>query len=187
MKDWLKLANSFEKHILRINPSCSSQEIDVLEQELNSPLPQPLRHFLEQANGIGMMDFRILGTADIIEQTRWHRERMLRQRDEYGENLEPEGRTPESEIVVSRDGSGDTCVIIQQGIVGKFDHETGKVMWIVASSFDHFLWFVLDDHKRRFCPDGTEKVGYRRSRRWPYTDLPWMLKQDPGLGAYRSE
>lgn len=187
MKDWLKLTKSFDEMVLRTTPSRSSQELATLEQELESPIPQPLRYFLEQTNGIGMIDFSILGTDDIIQQTRWHRERMLRQRDEYWDSLEPTERTPESEIVVSRDGSGDTCAIIQQGIVARFDHETGKVMWIVASSFDHFLWFVLDDYKRRVRLDGSEKPGYWRSRRWPYTDLPWMLKQDPGLSLYRSE
>lgn len=125
----------FREGALSFNPPCPWEQLTALEQELTIQLPLSLQHFLLQTDGIGLMDMRVLGRAEIQEQTLCHRERSLRQRDVYGDHLEPEERQPEQEIVIGRDSSGDIYVLLNglqpkgsEAPVAKFDHETGTIM-----------------------------------------------------------
>jgi hypothetical protein len=182
----------FMGYALRANAPASEQMIRDAEERLGLVFPPSMREFLQVHNGIGLIDCRILsvpppGIAEgIVEETLYCREAW--DEDRW--------------IAAARDSSGDVYVVLADRAdergehpVAKIDHETGNIMFIVASCYERFVWFLLDRLQREFEPNGDsmglwesaeedEEEWEEPSFPWPYGDREWMIQQDPHLARW---
>lgn len=188
-KDVADALNYFVGDAIRRNDPASERMMSDAQQRLKLTFPPSMREFLQVHNGLGLIDHRILsvpmlgGAEGIIKET-------LRCRELWKQS---------AWLVVARDGSGDVFVLLTDKTddrgehpTAKIDHETGNIMFIVGSSYERFLWFLLDRLQREFEPTGEDKNLWdgpeddeeeweEPSFPWPYGDKEWMQHHDPPL------
>lgn len=176
---------------IRCNPPASEPMINDAEQQLGLTFPPSMREILRVHNGFGLIDCRVLsihppGEEGVVKETLYYQQVL--------EN--------DKLIAIARDASGDVFVLLadkhdERGEypVAQVDHETGRIMFIVGSCYERFLWFLLDRLQREFEPDGKDKGlwDYPEDDEeewdepvfpWPSGDKEWMKQRDPHLAQW---
>ncbi len=188
----------FEPGVIRLNPPASERDLAKAENELGVRLPPLARTALSTFNGGFIVSEPVMGVPpvqsalDLVFATR-------QARSYWG----PLGWMP-AYVEVGNDGVGNPFVLLldrtdpsAESPVGVFDTGQMAVNEIVASTYLHFLWFLIQDVKWRYQEDGKPRarddVVWTKQRvvvqpdalpPWRYNET-WMLAHDPGLARWR--
>jgi hypothetical protein len=188
-KDVAEALNYFVGESICRNAPASEQMISDAEQRLGLGFSPSMREFLQVHNGLGLIDYQILSVPEDMVQESLHC-RTAWEHNEW--------------VAIARDSSGDVYVLLTdkrnergENPVAKVDHEDGHIMAIVGSSYERFLWFLLDKLQREFEPDGKDKAIWEATEEdeededweepsfpWPYQDKEWMQQHDPYLAQW---
>jgi hypothetical protein len=194
---WAALAY-FGPGVVRLNPPAAERDVRRAERELSVRLPRSMRTVLLAFNGGFLVTDPLHGVPpvqsalDLVFATR-------QARAYWG----PLGWAQEF-VEVGNDGTGNPYVLLLdrtdpygESPVGVFDAGVMDVCEVVASSYLHFVWFLIEDLKWRHLPDGKphprEDVVWTSTRvvvrpealsPWRFNEA-WMLAHDPGLARWR--
>lgn len=160
-----------------LRPGASPAFIGEMESILGVTIPPSMRAILEVSNGFTLPDYEIFSVDSLPSDGVVGLTSHWRQKLDSGKL-----------IAIARDSSGDAYVLLPDAAdergeyaVAKIDHETCAIMYIVASSFERFVWFVLDATKREHnSTDFFEQP-------WPVCNSAWIFEHDPHLASYRTE
>jgi hypothetical protein len=110
---------------------------------------------------------------------------------------QPPSRLPNAShvVAIADKGTGDPYVLLThlkdasgEYAVGQLDHETMEVMGIVASRYERFVWFLIDDLRRQVDRFGRDRLDSEiEASQWPFADHEWMLQHDPQLAQRAAE
>ncbi len=188
----------FDPGVIRLNPPAPERDLAKAENELGVRFSPSVRVVLGEFNGGFIVSEPVMGVPpvqsalDLVFATR-------QARSYWG----PLGWTP-AFLEVGNDGVGNPFVLLLDRIdsagdspVGVFDTGQMAVNEIVASTYMHFLWFLVQDVKWRHQEDGKARarddVLWTKQRVVVQSDAlspwrlneTWMLAHDPGLARWR--
>ncbi len=188
----------FAPGVVRLNPPAAERDLALAESELGVTFSPSSRLVLSTFNGGFIVTEPVLGVPpvqsalDLVFATR-------QARTYWG----PIGWMP-TYAEVGGDGAGNPYVLLLdrtdangESPVGLFDAGVMEVTEVVASSYLHYLWFLIEDVKWRHQADG--KPQPREAVQWTSTTVvvkrdalspwrfneAWMLAHDPGLARWR--
>jgi cell wall assembly regulator SMI1 len=188
----------FKPGVVRLNEPADAHEVGKAEAELGARFSPSLRTALAAFNGGYIVNEPVLGVPpvqsalDLVFATR-------QARVHWG----PLGWKPEY-VEVGSDGCGNPYVLLLERVgpggespVGFFDAGVMEVTEVVASSYMHYLWFLIQDIKWYHQADGrplardevvwtdtTVVVRPEALSPWRFNEA-WMLAQDPALARWR--
>ncbi len=183
----------FEPGVFHWQPPATDAMIANAEQILNLQFPPSVRSFFKRHNGFCGCDATLLSLPQVGEDLE---DGLIDWSMNYRDQADDEARTI---VTLVQDGTGNPYSLLPTKVdergespIVKVDHETLEIDWIVASSFERFLWFFITDLQRYMKPngefkeddeldedlDGSESV-------W-YEDLDYLLQHDPHLAQWRS-
>ncbi|MBI3997695.1 MAG: SMI1/KNR4 family protein [Armatimonadetes bacterium] len=194
---WAELGY-FAPGVARLNPPAAERDLALAESELGITFTRSLRTVLATFNGGFMVSEPVLGVPPV--QSALDMVFATRQARTYWGAL---GWLP-SFVEVGNDGAGNPYVLLLdrtdphgESPVGIFDAGGMEVTEIVASTYLHYVWFLIQDVKWRHLPDGkpqpraevvwtSKKVVVQPDAfsPWRYNEA-WMLAHDPGLARWR--
>jgi len=193
---WAELG-FFAPGVVRLNPPAEEHDLTMVQAELGVTFPPSLRNILLTFNGGFIVNEPVLGippvqsALDLVFATR-------QARAYWG----PLGWLA-AFVEVGSDGAGNPFVLLldraegDESPVGLFDAGVMQVTEVVASTYLHYLWFLIQDVKWRHQADGTPTP--REDVRWTSATVvvrpealspwrfneAWMLAHDPGLARWR--
>jgi len=188
----------FSGDVVRLNPPAAAADVDRAEVELGVRLPPSMRAALRAFNGAFVVGEPVLGvppvqpSLDLVSATRQART-----------HWDPTGWKAEY-LDVGSDGCGNPYVLLLdragragEAPVGFFDSGAMTVSEIVASSYLHYLWFLIRDVRWYYQADGTpvprDEVVWTSTTvvvrpdalsPWRFNES-WMLAHDPDLARWR--
>jgi cell wall assembly regulator SMI1 len=188
----------FASGVVRLNAPASERDLSQGEAELGVKFSPSMRSVLSSFNGGFVVNEPVLGVPpvqsalDLVFATR-------QARTHWG----PIGWKPEF-IEVGSDGCGNPYVLlldrtdsVGDSPVGFFDAGVMEVTEVVASSYLHYLWFLIQDVKWYHQADGkplsrgevlwtntTVVVRPEALSPWRFNET-WMLAHDPALARWR--
>jgi cell wall assembly regulator SMI1 len=188
----------FRPGVVRLNPPAEERDIAKAEAELDVVLAPSMRVALRAFNGGFVVNEPLLGVPPI--QSALDAVFATRQARTHWGAL----GWSHAFVEIGGDGCGNPYVLLldrqDQGgdaPVGFFDAGVMEVTEVVASSYLHFVWFMIQDVKWYYQADGRPVV--REDVRWsqeavvvrPEALSPWrfneawMLAHDPALARWR--
>lgn len=195
----------FDPAAVELFPPASAEDVRLAQGRVGLALPPSLRAFLAFSNGMRLSYGSLYGVASgwgrtmeygsIEEESeRWRAGvvRDLHRKKKRGVPPEP-GTVSAAIAVVGGEGTGDAYVLLDdlrdasgECAVALVDHENLRVMAIVASSYERFMWFFVDDISRKAEPGGEEKLDEDEiaPSDWPFANKARMLEHDPGLAKW---
>jgi hypothetical protein len=188
----------FSADVVRLNAAAAPGSVELAETELGLALPASMRSVLAEFNGAFVVNEPILGVPpiqpalDLVSSTR-------QARTHWGA-----GGWAQEFVEVGNDGCGNPYVLLldRQGDggeapVGFFDSGAMAMSEIVASSYLHYLWFLIQDvkwyHQANGKPRPRDDVVWTSTAvvvrpealsPWRFNEA-WMLAHDPALARWR--
>lgn len=179
-KDLKDTLDYFEDSCIRRHNGASDVALAEVESHLKCSFPSSARAFLKVHDGLDLIDHKLFGVHDILQET-LDSQRIWANYDW---------------LVIAHNASGDFFVLLtdktdQRGEhpVAQIDHETGEIMFIVGSCYERFVWFLLDNLRKQFDPNGQDKEledddDEELTRPWPYGDAIWIKQHDPQIAQW---
>jgi hypothetical protein len=188
----------FAPDVVRLNSAAPPSSVGGAETELGLAFPGSLRTVLGAFNGAFVVNEPVLGVPpiqpalDLVFATRQARTHWA-----------ASGWKPEF-VEVGSDGCGNPYVLLLDRAgddgeppVGLFDSGAMEVGEIVASSYMHYLWFLIQDvrwyHQANGKPHLRDEVVWTNTTvvvrpealsPWRFNEA-WMLAHDPALARWR--
>lgn len=188
----------FQPGVVRLNPPAEERDIAKAEAELGVTFAPSMRAALRVFNGGFIVNEPLMGVPpiqsalDAVFATRQARTHWgaIGWSEALVEVASDGCGNPYVLLLDRRDGAGDAPV-------GFFDAGVMEVTEVVASSYVHFVWFLIQDVKWHHQADGRPRA--RDEVRWtpegvvvrPEALSPWrfneawMLAHDPALARWR--
>jgi hypothetical protein len=188
----------FQPGVVRLNPPADERDIAKAEAELDVVLAPSMRAALRAFNGGFIVNEPLLGVPPI--QSALDAVFATRQARTHWGAI----GWADALIEIGSDGCGNPYVLLLDrddrsgdAPVGFFDAGVMEVTEVVASSYLHFVWFLIQDVKWYYQADG--KPVMRDEVRWTHEAVvvrpealspwrfneAWMLAHDPALARWR--
>jgi hypothetical protein len=188
----------FQPGVVRLNEPASERDLVQAEVELDLRLSPSLRAVLSAFNGGFIVNEPVLGVPpvqsalDLVHVTR-------QARSHWGPTGWQAGF-----VEIGSDGCGNPYVLLLDrqdaegdSPIGFFDAGVMEITEVVASSYLHYLWFMVQDVKWYHQADGkprsrdevlwtntTVVVRPEALSPWRFNEA-WMLAHDPALALWR--
>lgn len=183
----------FEPGAFEWQPPATEAMIANAEQILNVQFSPSLRLFYKRHNGFCGCDATLLSLPLVGEELE---DGLIDWSINYRDEAEADAQ---SIVTLVQDGTGNPYSLLPTKVdergespIVKVDHETLEIDWIVASSFERFLWFFITDLQRYMKPNGEFKEDDELDEdldgaesAW-YENLDYLLQHDPHLAQWRS-
>jgi WD40 repeat protein len=171
----------FNPGVITTGPGASEAAIAAAEERLGVRFPPSMRAFLAEINGLTLPNSAITHVpepgedGDILVETDNARAKLRYEKC----------------LGVGSSATGDYFVMLTEETdergehpIVMIDHEDNHLMAVVASTYERFVWFGVDDERRERKPTGEckDKEIYGP---WPFKKK-WVLEQDPNLKPWLS-
>ncbi len=181
-RDLQDVLSYFDAGAVRTRPGASEEWIRAAETRLGVRFPPSMLAILAETNGLITPDdigFEHVPAPDaedgLIAETN-HARSALRF---------------EAVLGIATDGSGNFYVLLTEEVdergecpVAFIDHETNGLIAVVATSYERFLWFALDEARLTCKPNGEHKDKEIYGP-WPFKKK-FVLQHDPNLKPWLS-
>jgi cell wall assembly regulator SMI1 len=188
-------------------PPATAADVRRAEERIEFLFPPSMRQCLAVSNGMRISYGATYGvttegmrTTAARETVEWNTELWREGARKTARRRERRGLPPEIGIVgpaiavVAGQGTGDRYVLLDEHRdgasgecpVGLVDHETSRLMGVVASNYERFMWFFIDEISRQVRPCGELILDEEEipPSDWPFENKDWMLTHDPELARW---